>query len=77
MTQRCHTYDAHARDDFAQLPPEQQVAAIRSWGREGCSDHEIAARTRLHVEQVRRLLALQPDDAASMHSAAWSKRNAP
>lgn len=63
-------YDQHARNDFTLLPLDQQVGTIRAWAREGCSDHEIAARTRLHVEMIRRLLAPQSD------ARAWEQRNA-
>lgn len=52
-----HSHDQHARNDFTLLPFDQQIGTIHTWAREGCSDHEISARTRLHVEQVRRLLS--------------------
>lgn len=48
-------------DQFQQLDQPGQAAAVRSLAANGYGDHEIARITRLHVEQVRRLLNVQQE----------------
>lgn len=49
-------YDEQTRDHFHRLPHDEQASAVRNLARDGFGDHEIAARTGLHVNQVRALL---------------------
>jgi hypothetical protein len=60
------------RNHFARLTHDQQAQAIRGLAADGFGDHEIATRTGLHVEQIRRLLAVDHGEAAEAHARAWS-----
>jgi DNA-directed RNA polymerase specialized sigma24 family protein len=55
--------EQQSRHQFSRLPHDQQTGAIRSLAADGFGDHEIATRTGLHVEMVRRLLAEGRSDA--------------
>lgn len=47
----------HARHQFALMPHDLQVLAIRRLAAAGHGDHVLAAMTGLAVEQIRRVLA--------------------
>ena len=65
------TYDESSRDQFARLPHDEQASAVRNLAADGFGNHEIATRTGLHVELVRRLLAVK-HDAGAARVRTWS-----
>lgn len=65
------SHDQQARHDFAQLPHDEQASAVRNLAADGFGDYEIATRTGLHVELVRRLLAVE-HEAGAVCARAWS-----
>jgi hypothetical protein len=56
MDRRNHAVGDRSVDYFRLLTPAEQAESIRRLATSGLTDYDIAAATRLHVEQVRRVI---------------------